>query len=100
MRAILLATATATTFHGFFAKRLRIQAARGVAFVRADRITAVAPTTRSVRRYPSPIRVISPIRSLPPELCVIGVKPSHAANSRPEENSDMSGTEDVSALAV
>ena len=36
---------------------------------------------------------------LPPQLCALGVSPNHAANWRPNRNSDASGTAAM-ALAV
>jgi hypothetical protein len=41
-----------------------------------------------------------PWRSVSPLLCVFGVKPSQAANWRPERNSEASGTLAGIALAV
>ena len=51
MRAILLASATATSRAGFFARSALIQAVRADALVRAKRMTAVAPTNSKLRRY-------------------------------------------------
>ena len=56
------------------------------------RITAVAPTTRSLRRYPSLFLEIRPSLSFPPEEFCRGTRPRKAANSRPERNSDESVT--------
>lgn len=49
MRAILLASATATTSAGFFASSLTTQACRSVC-VRACRMTAMAPTISNRRK--------------------------------------------------
>lgn len=80
IRAILLAMATEATRAGFLASRATKRGSTVPGFSLAYRISAVAPTTRSYRRYLSPILVMRPNRSLPPlELCR-GVSPSRAAN--------------------
>ena len=50
----------------------------------AKRITAVAPSTSSLRRTSLPCRLMRPCRRLPPEELSFGVRPSHAAKCRPE----------------
>ena len=67
--------------------RLRIQFAVRVC-VSATRLRiAVAPTTRSLRKYPSPILVIRPNRSLPLDKFCRGTNPRKAANWRPDRKS-------------
>jgi len=44
--------------------------------------------------------VIPTRRSVPPLLCALGVRPSQAANCRPDPNSEPSGTAAAIALAV
>ncbi len=91
-RAILLAMATLATRTGFLAKRATRRGSAVSGLCLARRIRDVAPTTRSFRKYRSPILVIRPRRSLPPlEFCE-GVSPSQAANSRPERNCPGSAT--------
>lgn len=86
IRAILLAMATEATRAGFLASNATKRGSTVLGFCLAYRTSAVAPTTRSCRRYRSPILVMRPKRSLPPlELCR-GVSPSQAANCRPDEN--------------
>ena len=85
-RAILFARATDTRRAGRRLRRLSAHSARGVVRLRAKRMTAVAPTTRSRRRYLSPILEMWPRRSLPPLEFCLGTRPSHAANCRPDLN--------------
>ena len=64
MRAVLLARATAANFGDL---RLRSSSSQGDAFplLTACRITAVAPTTSTLRNPSSPARVITPSLTLP-----------------------------------
>jgi len=86
-RAILLASATATTLRG-----LRSSKARNHAVIcllpgfMAALITEVAPLTSKLRNRCWPARLMPPIRCLPPVECSFGVKPAHAARWRPDSN--------------
>jgi hypothetical protein len=68
MRAVLLASATAANFGDL---RLRSSTSHGDAFPlrRACWITAVAPTTNTLRNPSSPARVITPSLTLPAVEC-------------------------------
>src|SRR5271169_2147869 len=98
MRAVLLASATATSRAGFFTRSALIQAVRADALVRAKRMTAVAPTNSKLRRWRSPIFEMPPRRVLLPDEFWRGTRPSQAANSRPDLKCDGSVT--VAAIAV
>jgi hypothetical protein len=80
IRAILLASATATTFFG---RRASIASSQGVASRRpglpAAVITDMAPFTSNARSRSLPARLIPPMRCLPPVACSCGVNPSQAA---------------------
>ena len=82
MRAIRLASATATSMRGL---RISILASHG-SFVRprraAQRTTAMAPVIKSRLRSRWPIFDIRPSCGLPPVVCWRGTKPSQAAKSR------------------
>jgi hypothetical protein len=80
--AVLLAAATVTTRAGF---RASMSAMRGSTDPDSDRArwtSEVIPSTRSRRRYRSPILEIRPSRSLPPLDRCNGVNPRDAANWR------------------
>lgn len=83
MRAVLFASATAATLgcerSANRTAHLLSRSSLGFAVRNAER----APWTISVRRYASPRLLIPSSRSLPPELCCLGVNPSEAANCRP-----------------
>ena len=78
MRAILLASATATTLKGRRAKRA-ISHWGALALPRACRRTEVAPRTSRERSIGLPIFDIPPSRSLPPLEWGFGVSPTQAA---------------------
>src|SRR6266480_487205 len=81
MRAVLLASATATTSGG---RRRRNPITHGSALVAFDRSKlALAPLIRSRRKYWLPRLDIPPRRCLPPVEFCRGTRPSQAANSRP-----------------
>src|SRR5881394_749765 len=81
MRAVLLASATATTRLG---RRWRSPITHGSALVAFDRSKlALAPLIRSRRKYWLPRLDIPPRRCLPPVEFCRGTRPSQAANSRP-----------------
>ena len=66
IRAVLLAMATVTSRAGRRSNKDWTQEAEARdAPVRTRRMTEVAPTTRSLRRYPSPILEMRPSRSEP-----------------------------------
>ena len=75
IRAVLLASPTATTFGRLRSSSRAAQTLPGL-FCRANRKTAVAPITRRRRRYPSPCLLIPTWRSVPPLLWDFGVSPS------------------------
>src|SRR5215472_7211310 len=81
MRAVLLASATATTRLG---RRWRSPITHGSALVAFERSKlALAPLIRSRRKYWLPRLDIPPRRCLPPVEFCRGTRPSQAANSRP-----------------
>jgi hypothetical protein len=98
--AILLARATATTRTGFLSKSRRTQADLVELSFLAYLMTAIAPTTSKVRIYASPILVIPPSRSFPPDEFWRGVSPIQAANSRPDAKTEGSDTVAATADAV
>ena len=75
IRAVLLANATATTFGRLRSSSRAAQTLPGL-LCRANRKTAVAPITRSRRRYPVPCLLIPAWRSLPRLLWDFGVSPA------------------------
>src|SRR5215472_5016232 len=81
MRAVLFASATATTSGG---RRRRSPITHGSALVAFERSKlALAPLIRSRRKYWLPRLHIAPRRCLPPVEFCRGTRPSQAANSRP-----------------
>src|SRR5262249_46971159 len=81
MRAVLLASAPATTSGG---RRRRSPITHGSALVAFERSKlALAPLIRSRRKYWLPRLDIPPRRCLPPVEFCRGTRPSQAANSRP-----------------
>ena len=99
IRAILLASATATTLKGRLA-RSAVSHDRARASLRAIRRTDVAPMTRRVRSSGLPIFEMRPDRSLPPLEWGLGANPSQAAKWRPDLNPPGSGTSDLMVAAV
>src|SRR5437763_8862557 len=96
MRAVLLASATATTSGG---RRRRNPITHGSALVAFDRSKlALALLIRSRRKYWLPRLDIPPRRCLPPVEFCRGTRPSQAANSRPLRKPFGSTT--VAAMAV
>src|ERR1700688_5005899 len=77
-RAILLASATAATFVGRHSINRPSQGRFCVPCLRAQRITAIAPTTSNRRKYRLPCFVMLPSLSLPPVACCLGTNPIHA----------------------
>lgn len=100
VRASLFATATATTIGLRRSSKASIQGplTRERAF--GYRTTVRAPKTNRWRRYRSPCLVIPPSLCLPPEEFCRGVRPSQAANSRPDRKADGSGIVAAKAVAV
>jgi len=80
IRAILLASAKATSLRGLRCRRARNQSVIFwlPGFIAAW-ITEVAPVTSNTRKRSLPARLMPPIRCLPPVECSFGVKPAHAA---------------------
>src|SRR6516165_3252863 len=96
MRAVLLASATATTKLG---RRWRSPITHGSALVAFERSKlALAPLIRSRRKYGLPRLDIPPRRCLPPVEFCRGTRPSQAANSRPLRKP--LGSTTVAAMAV
>ena len=87
VRAILLASATATSLRG-----LRSSSARNQSVIcrlpglMAALITEVAPETSNTRSRSLPARLMPPIRCLPPVERSFGVRPAQAARWRPDSN--------------
>src|SRR5271157_6454257 len=79
-RAILLASATATTFRGLRKNRARNHSVINLLLgFLAALITEVAPVTSKTRKRSLPARLIPPIRCFPPVECSVGVRPGQAA---------------------
>lgn len=100
MRAVLLAKATITSMGGL---RSSIRESHGSPvdpFRMAQRTEALAPMINSRRRVRSPMRDVSPSFCLPPEERCSGVRPSHAAKSRPLLNVVAEGASAARAVAV
>src|SRR6516162_4661288 len=80
MRAVLLASATATTRLG---RRWRSPITHGSALIAFERSKlALAPLIRSRRKYGLPRLDIPPRRCLPPVEFCRGTRPSQARNAR------------------
>src|SRR5665213_2921733 len=83
IRAILLASATAATFVGRRSINWPSHGRFCVPCLRAEWMTAIAPTTSNRRKYRLPCLVILPSLSLPPVVCCFGTNPIQAARLRP-----------------
>jgi len=100
-RAILLASAVATTRRGFFSSMRASHGSAGVPPLRIAQLTiAMAPQISNRRISRCPIFVVLPNRSLPPLEFCLGTRPSHAAKSRPRLNCSMGGAKLSMAMAV
>jgi hypothetical protein len=99
IRAILLASATAATFVGRRSINRPSQGRFCVPCLRAQRITAIAPTTSNHRKYRLPCLVMLPNLSLPPVVCCFGTNPIQAATLRPDENVFQSPISATNAVA-
>lgn len=99
MRAILLASATATTLYWRRASKAVIHCG-AFGLLRAWRTTDVAPTTSRERNMELPIFEMRPSRSLPPLEWGLGVRPSQAAKCQPDLKPVGSGTSARTAAAV
>src|ERR1700733_7812923 len=87
VRAILLASATATSLRGLRASSFTSHSVACLFCGRkANRITAVAPVTNNRRNRSLPARLMPPKRCLPPVECSFGVRPIQAARWRPDLN--------------
>ena len=98
VRASLFATATATTIGRRRSSKASIHGPSTRERALGYRTTVRAPRTSRWRRYRSPCLVMPPSLCLPPDEFWRGVRPSQAANSRPDRNAD--GSDIVAAKAV
>ena len=100
MRAILFASATIASIGGFLWRMLASQAL-GLIFPRlTQETTALAPMISRRLSVRSPILDIRPNRCFPPVDRSSGVKPTHAAKSRPFRKVVGSGARAAIAAAV
>lgn len=86
IRADLLAIATVASLKGFWSSNFAVQMSAFSGLFLAISARDVIPTISNFRRYLSPFFVMRPRRSLPPLDLLSGVRPSHAAKSRPVSN--------------
>lgn len=100
MRAIRLASAIATSIFGLRASIRASHDPSGAPLRAAHRTTAMTPVISNHRISFWPIFDVRPRRSLPPLECCRGVRPTHAAKSRPFENVSIGGAKVVIAPAV
>lgn len=100
VRAIRLASATATSIFGLRASIRASQEPSGAPLRAAHRTTATAPMISNRRMSRWPIFEVRPSRSLPPLECWRGVRPTQAAKSRPLEKLSTGGAKVVIAAAV
>ena len=99
-RAILLASATATSILGSRAN-IRDSQPPSLMARRPNQFSRdIAPIIKSLRISAWPALVMHPKRALPPEECSRGTNPNHAAKSRPVVNCAMSGPNASTATAV
>ncbi len=100
IRAVLLASATATSIFGL---RATILASHG-SVISPRRIafwtTAMAPVIKSRLRSRWPIFDVLPSLGLPPVVCCRGTRPSQAEKSRPRRKLSIGGAKACSASAV
>jgi len=68
--------------------------------LRAERITAMAPATRSHRKYRLPCLVMLQSLSLPPVVCCFGTSPIQATKRRPDLNAFQSPISATRAVAI
>ena len=100
MRAIRLASATATSILGLRASILASQGSFVAPRRAAQLTTAMAPVINSRRRSRWPIFDILPSLGLPPVVCCRGTSPSQAAKSRPRRKLSIGGAKAWIAIAV
>ena len=99
-RAILLASAAATSIFGFRASMRESHDPLAID-VRPNRLRRdIAPMISSLRMSVWPAFDIRPSRSLPPDECCRGTRPSHAAKSRPRLNVPIGGAKASIASAM
>ena len=91
MRAIRLASATATSMRGLRASILASHGSFVLPRRTAQRTTAMAPVISSRLKSRWPIFDILPSRGLPPVECWRGTRPSQAAKSRPRRKPSIGG---------
>ena len=89
MRAIRLASATATTLRGLRSSTLANHGSFVLPRRTAHEISAMAPAIKSRLRPRWPIFDILPSLGLPPVVCCFGTSPSQAAKSRPRRKLSM-----------
>ena len=99
-RAILLASAIATSIFGLRASMRCSQLPSGAPFRTAARTTAIAPVISSRRMSRCPIFEMLPRTCLPPVECCRGTSPTHAAKSRPRLKTSIGGAKVSIARAV
>ena len=78
-----MARAIATQILGFRSNIFANQVSLGVPCRTAARATAIAPIINSFQISRWPVFDVRPNRDLPPVECWRGIKPTHAAKSRP-----------------
>ncbi len=86
LRAILFASAIATSIRGLRDKTLPNHEFSGGAFRHAHLITIIAPMIKSRRMSRCPSFDVLPNACFSPLDCSLGTRPSHAAKSRPFRN--------------
>jgi len=86
IRADLFAMATVANRNGFSASIFAVQISAFSGLFLAIKARDVIPMINSFRMYRSPFLVIRPRRSFPPLDLFKGVRPNHAARSRPVLN--------------
>ena len=100
MRAILLASATATSIRGLRASILASQGSFVPPRRTAELTTAMAPMIKRRLRSRWPIFDILPSLGLPPVVCCRGTRPSQAEKSRPRRKLSIGGAKAWSAIAL
>ena len=99
MRAILLASATATSIRGLRASILTSQGSFVSPRLTAELTTAMAPMIKRRLRSRWPIFDILPSLGWPPVVCCHGTRPSRAKKSRPRRKLSIGGPKAWSAIA-
>ena len=100
MRAILLASAPATSIRGLSASILASQGSFVLPRRTAELTTAMAPMIKRRLKSRWPIFDILPSLGLPPVVCCRGTRPSQAEKSRPRRKLSIGGAKAWSAIAL